>query len=70
MYRRAKFIEILHEIRQEMAAEADYDVVLFAENVRSGDYVSSSDGLKRLRHERPARSGIEHETEAKPLKRG
>lgn len=36
MYRRPKFLEILHEIREEMSAESDYDVDLFAENVRSG----------------------------------
>lgn len=36
MYRRPKFLEILHEIREEMSSEADYDVDLFAENVRSG----------------------------------
>ncbi len=36
MYRRPKFLEILIEIRQEMALEADYDVDLFAERVRGG----------------------------------
>ena len=36
MYRRPKFLEILLEIRREMAHEADYDVDLFAEMVRSG----------------------------------
>ncbi len=36
MYRRPKFLEILIEIRQEMACEADYDVDLFAEHIRSG----------------------------------
>lgn len=36
MYRRPKFLEILLEIRQDMAREADYDVDLFAEMVRSG----------------------------------
>lgn len=36
MYRRSKFLEILHEIREEMSREADYDVDLFAEMVRSG----------------------------------
>ncbi|MEO7673426.1 MAG: hypothetical protein ABIU09_05035 [Pyrinomonadaceae bacterium] len=41
MYRRPKFLEVLIEIRQEMAREADYDVDLFAEIVRSGE---------RLRH--------------------
>lgn len=36
MYRRPKFLEILHEIREEMSREADYDMDLFAEMVRSG----------------------------------
>lgn len=36
MYRRPKFLEVLLEIRREMAHEADYDVDLFAEMVRSG----------------------------------
>jgi len=36
MYRRPKFLEILLEIRQEMAREADYDVDLFVEIARSG----------------------------------
>lgn len=36
MYRRPKFLEILLQIRREMAVEADYDVDLFAEVVRSG----------------------------------
>ena len=36
MYRRPKFLEILLDIRREMALEADYDVDLFAERVRAG----------------------------------
>ena len=36
MYRRPKFLEVLLDIRREMAHEADYDVDLFAEMVRSG----------------------------------
>jgi hypothetical protein len=36
MYRRPKFLEVLHDIREEMSREADYDVDLFAEMVRSG----------------------------------
>ena len=36
MYSRPKFLEILLEIRQEMARESDYDTDLFAETVRSG----------------------------------
>ncbi|HQZ95365.1 MAG TPA: hypothetical protein PLP21_03555 [Pyrinomonadaceae bacterium] len=36
MYRRPKFLEVLLEIRREMALESDYDVDLFAETARSG----------------------------------
>jgi hypothetical protein len=37
MYRRPKFLELLLEIRREMALEADYDVDLFVEIARHGD---------------------------------
>jgi len=37
MYRKPKFLEVLHEIREEMSREADYDSLLFAEMVRSGE---------------------------------
>ncbi len=36
MYRRPKFLEILLEIREQMSRDADFDVDLFAEMVRSG----------------------------------
>ena len=36
MYRKPRFLEELHAIREEMSREADYDVELFAEMVRSG----------------------------------
>ncbi len=36
MYRRPKFLEILLEIREQMSRDADYDIDLFAEMVRSG----------------------------------
>ena len=45
MYRRPKFLEVLHAIREEMSREADYDVDLFAEMVRSG--VRPSHGAER-----------------------
>lgn len=34
MYRRPKFLEVLIAIREEMAAEADYDVELLAQRAR------------------------------------
>jgi hypothetical protein len=37
MYRKPRFLEVLHAIREEMSREADYDVDLFAEMVRSGE---------------------------------
>lgn len=46
MYRRPKFLEILHAIREEMSREVDYDVDLFAEMVRSG--VRPSHGPERV----------------------
>jgi hypothetical protein len=36
MYRRPKFLTVLIRIRENMSREADYDVDLFAEMVRSG----------------------------------
>ena len=45
MYRRPKFLEVLLAIREQMSREADYDVDLFAEMVRSG--VRPSHGPER-----------------------
>lgn len=36
MYRKPKFLQVLHRIRERMSREVDYDVDLFAEMVRSG----------------------------------
>ncbi len=36
MYRRPKFLELLLEIREQMSRDADYDMDLFSEMVRSG----------------------------------
>ncbi len=36
MYRRPRFLEVLHTIREEMSREVDYDIDLFSEMVRSG----------------------------------
>ncbi|HEX8847380.1 MAG TPA: hypothetical protein VF791_22240 [Pyrinomonadaceae bacterium] len=36
MYRKPRFLEVLHLIREEMSREADYDVDLFTEMVRAG----------------------------------
>lgn len=48
MYRRPKFQEVLLEIRRQMACDADYDVDLFAEMVRTGAIV------KKANRRRPA----------------
>lgn len=36
MYRRPKFLEVLLQIREQMARDADYDVDRFTEMVRTG----------------------------------
>lgn len=43
MYRRPKFQEVLLKIRQDMSRQADYDVDLFAEMVRSGRFALETD---------------------------
>lgn len=43
MYRRPKFLEVLLEIRQAMSREADYDIDLFAEMIRSGKFKNAFD---------------------------
>lgn len=50
MYRRPKFLEVLLEIRREMALESDYDVDLFAEIARSG--CKSTSKSRRSSHDR------------------
>lgn len=34
MYRKPKFLEVLHEIRQRMARQANYDMELFTQQLR------------------------------------
>ena len=63
MYRRSKFIEILLEIRGEMAREADYDVDLFAEMVRADSTTVRVSDRKRLLIERSAKANGESPAE-------
>ena len=37
MYRKPRFLKVLHAIREEMSREVDYDVDLFAEKIRAAD---------------------------------
>jgi hypothetical protein len=73
MYRRPKFLEVLHAIREEMSREVDYDVDLFAEMVRSG--VRPSHGPERIIRgirTRALRDEVEGDSEApeeRPKKR-
>jgi hypothetical protein len=72
MYRRPKFLEVLHAIREKMSRDVDYDVDLFAEMVRSG--VRPSHGATRTIRGIKTRAPIEVEDELaeadeKPRKR-
>jgi hypothetical protein len=53
MYRKPRFLEKLHEIRQEMARECDYDAEQLAEMVRSG-WRPSNAGRRSVPMEPPA----------------
>jgi hypothetical protein len=73
MYRRPKFLEVLHAIREKMSREVDYDVDLFAEMVRSG--VRPAHGPERIIRgirTRALRDELEEDSEApeeRPKKR-
>ncbi|HLO00598.1 MAG TPA: hypothetical protein VK208_19215 [Pyrinomonadaceae bacterium] len=73
MYRRPKFLEVLHAIREEMSRDVDYDVDLFAEMIRSGK--RPSHGPERVirgvrtRAARGAAAADLEELDAKPKKR-
>ena len=41
MYRKPRFLKVLHAIREEMSREVDYDVDLFAEKVRAVEQPSN-----------------------------
>ena len=45
MYRRPKFLEALLEIRLQMSRNADYDVDLFSEMIRSGSFSTDENGV-------------------------
>lgn len=65
MYRRAKFLELLIEIRQEMAHEADYDAELFVELARHGSGAANVRKRKKLTTPRQGRSV---DPDAEPLR--
>jgi hypothetical protein len=67
MYRRPKFLEVLHAIREEMSREADYDVDLFAEMVRSG--VQPTHGPERVIRGFKTRAPREETKNVQPGKR-
>ena len=48
MYRKPRFLKVLHAIREEMSREVDYDVDLFVAKVRAGEKTSSSPSNVRV----------------------
>lgn len=65
MYRKPRFLEELHAIREEMSREADYDVELFAEMVRSGARPSHGP-VRNIRGFRSRAPHAEQKQDAKP----
>ena len=70
MYRKPRFLEELHAIREEMSREADYDVELFAEMVRTGARApyGPAHNIRGFRVRAP-RAGSEQESKPTPKKR-
>jgi len=66
MYRKPRFLEELHAIREEMSRECDYDADLFAEMVRSGQRprYGPSKNIRGVRSRAPG-APIENEREEK-----
>ena len=46
MYRKPRFLKVLHAIREQMSREVDYDVDLFAEMVRAAEQPASAPGRR------------------------
>ena len=67
MYRKPRFLEELHAIREEMSRECDYDVDLFAEMVRSGQqpkFGAGGNGKRQRGFPREAEEKIEESPHA------
>ena len=71
MYRRPKFLTVLHKIREAMSREADYDVDLFAEMVRSGTRPEHGPerNIRGFRKRAPRNDEAEDETHVKERRR-
>ncbi len=51
MYRRPKFLEVLHEIREEMSREADYDIDVFFDLVHQQQEDPKDDSETKVKFE-------------------
>ena len=71
MYRKPRFLEELHAIREEMSREADYDVELFAEMVRTSarPAYGPARNIRGFRVRAPRADVAEEVKEAKPTRR-
>ena len=50
MYRKPRFLKVLHAIREQMSREVDYDVDLFAEMIRAGQQPANASGRRVRAH--------------------
>jgi hypothetical protein len=49
MYRKPRFLKVLHAIREQMSREVDYDVDLFVEMIRAGEQPVGEGPLRNVR---------------------
>ena len=52
MYRKPRFLKVLHAIREEMSREVDYDVDLFVAMIRAGEKSDRGRNVRAFRSEK------------------
>ncbi len=59
MYRKPRFLKVLHAIREQMSREVDYDVDLFVEMIRAGQQPVSASGRRVRTHKKARAVGVD-----------
>jgi len=58
MYRKPRFLKVLHAIREEMSREVDYDVDLFVAMIRAGEKSDRGRNVRAFRSGKETRGEI------------
>jgi len=69
MYRKPRFLKVLHTIREQMSREVDYDVDLFVEMVRAGERERPTRRVRVSREDEPIEASESLDEKAGPNKK-